>query len=200
MGGLKLNDLDRYRKRSASLILQEYSHCEVPAGCGGVVLRWVDLDEAVPLTVYAAAVGGVTLSLDGVATRAALVTVPLGDHVVGMHVRGGQAEVTTVQVAGVFRPNPLGHETAAHQVLLCSLGDSPWRATTREPAAGWDAPGFDDHAWRELSALAPSSSDALRWSRREAERYGAVALGLPSHRGPLWVRAPLSLRAGAVSP
>jgi hypothetical protein len=36
MGELKLNDLDRYHKRSASLILQEYSHCEVPAGCGGV--------------------------------------------------------------------------------------------------------------------------------------------------------------------
>lgn len=200
MGGLKLNDLDRYHKRSDSLILQEYSHCEVPAGCGGVVLRWVDLDEAVPLTVYAAAVGGVTLSLDGAAARAALLTVPLGDHVVGMHVIGGKAEDTSVQVAGVFRPNPLHDGAEAPQVLLCSSGDSPWRATTREPAAGWDAPGFDDRAWRELSALAPSSSDALRWSQREVEKYGAVALGLPSYRGPLWVRAPLSLRAGAVRP
>ncbi|MFO0604511.1 MAG: hypothetical protein U0324_15120 [Polyangiales bacterium] len=200
MSDLKLNDLDRYRKRSDSLILQEYSHCEVPAGCGGVVLRWVDLDEAVPLTVYAAAAGGIALSLDGVAVPSALLNVPLGDRVVGMCITGGQPEATTVQLAGVYRPNPLRYDEAEHQVLLCSRADVPWRAVTRKPPDGWDTLGFDDRAWSELTPLPGSSSEALRWNRQRVEKYGAVALGLPSYRGRLWVRAPLSLRAGAVRP
>lgn len=39
---LKLNTLDRFTKQPGLLALQESSHCEVPAGCGGVVLRWID--------------------------------------------------------------------------------------------------------------------------------------------------------------
>jgi hypothetical protein len=37
---LSLNSIDRYRKRSNRLILEEHRSCELPAGCGGVVLRW----------------------------------------------------------------------------------------------------------------------------------------------------------------
>ena len=37
---LRLNELQRYRKTSSRLALEVHSHCEVPAGCGGVVLRW----------------------------------------------------------------------------------------------------------------------------------------------------------------
>ena len=33
---LRLNTLNRFRKHSPRLLLEEYSHCEVPAGCGGV--------------------------------------------------------------------------------------------------------------------------------------------------------------------
>ena len=37
---LRLNELERFRKTSSRLALEAHSHCEVPAGCGGVVLRW----------------------------------------------------------------------------------------------------------------------------------------------------------------
>jgi len=37
---LRLNELQRYRKTSSRLALEVHSHCEEPAGCGGVVLRW----------------------------------------------------------------------------------------------------------------------------------------------------------------
>ena len=39
---LRINKLHRFAKHSPRLVLHEYSHCEVPAGCGGVVLRWLD--------------------------------------------------------------------------------------------------------------------------------------------------------------
>jgi len=37
---LRLNSLDRFRKSKSGLTLEVYSSCEVPAGCGGAVLRW----------------------------------------------------------------------------------------------------------------------------------------------------------------
>ncbi len=46
---LKLNSIDRYVKDSPNFVLEEYTHCEVPAGCGGVVLRWRDPMAPVPV-------------------------------------------------------------------------------------------------------------------------------------------------------
>ena len=34
MRELKLNTLGRYGKNASHLVLEEHSHCEVPAGCG----------------------------------------------------------------------------------------------------------------------------------------------------------------------
>lgn len=49
---LVVNDLSRYEKSSARLVLEDYSSCEVPAGCGGGILRWIDPREALPLTLH----------------------------------------------------------------------------------------------------------------------------------------------------
>src|SRR5574339_211352 len=62
---LRLNTLHRFRKHSPRLLLQEYSHCEVPAGCGGVVLRWIDREGGLPVVVRVAALGPVRAWLDG---------------------------------------------------------------------------------------------------------------------------------------
>ncbi len=35
MPDLNLNSLSRFSKKSSTMILEVYSHCEVPAGCGG---------------------------------------------------------------------------------------------------------------------------------------------------------------------
>lgn len=37
---LELNSIDRYVKSSPRFVLEEHSHCEVPAGCGGGVWEW----------------------------------------------------------------------------------------------------------------------------------------------------------------
>ena len=37
-------DLKLNRMGKKGLVLEEYSHCEVPAGCGGVVIRWARSD------------------------------------------------------------------------------------------------------------------------------------------------------------
>jgi hypothetical protein len=43
-----LNSLDRFRKHPGQLVLEEHGHCEVPAGCGGVVLRWRNPNPSPP--------------------------------------------------------------------------------------------------------------------------------------------------------
>ena len=42
---LRINTLSRYRGRPPRLVLEEHNHCEVPAGCGGVVLRWRNFSD-----------------------------------------------------------------------------------------------------------------------------------------------------------
>ena len=37
---LSLNSIDRFRKRSNRLTLDEHPSCELLAGCGGALLRW----------------------------------------------------------------------------------------------------------------------------------------------------------------
>ena len=46
---LKLNSISRSSKQSPRLVLEEHGHCEVPAGCGGVVLRWRGHDDPIPV-------------------------------------------------------------------------------------------------------------------------------------------------------
>lgn len=50
---LKLNSISRFSKQSPRLVLEEHGHCEVPAGCGGVVLRWRGADDPIALKLSA---------------------------------------------------------------------------------------------------------------------------------------------------
>lgn len=86
---LRLNTLHRFAKRSSRLTLLEYSHCEVPAGCGGVVLRWVDTEGRVAVRVRVRRTGGmIDTWLDGepLDTSSALIA-PGIPHVLAFHVR-----------------------------------------------------------------------------------------------------------------
>ena len=48
---LRLNTVERFSKHSTRLVLEEHGHCEVPAGCGGVVLQWRDPQAGLPVIV-----------------------------------------------------------------------------------------------------------------------------------------------------
>ena len=60
---LRLNSI-RFDKQSPRLTLEEHSHCEVPAGCGGVVLRWRQR-TTIPLEIWLHVVGEFQAFLDG---------------------------------------------------------------------------------------------------------------------------------------
>src|SRR6185369_4705197 len=79
---LKLNSLGRYGKGSSRLLLEEHGHCEVPAGCGGVVLRWRNPAAALPVVIHLDSPSELTWLLDGTAPPAARLDLTPGKHVV----------------------------------------------------------------------------------------------------------------------
>jgi hypothetical protein len=78
---LRLNSLARYPKSSPLFVLEEHGHCEVPAGCGGVVLRWRNPRAGVPVHMWLYHEGDGALFLDGASLPSARPVVSFGEHV-----------------------------------------------------------------------------------------------------------------------
>ncbi len=189
-----LNSPDRYVKRSPRLVLEEHSHCEVPAGCGGVVLRWINADREVPIRLRLYTRSKVDVfTLDGARPTSSRPLVPRGDHVLALCVQSVPGEGALIFSADYVEDHarrtsrPLGLEFS-----LRSAADGTWLATTEAPADDrWRDDPFDDSKWSPLVAVpmpAPEKNSGEAWHHRELVESGAVAIGLPSWRGPIWVR------------
>lgn len=195
---LQLNTLHRFRKHSPRLLLEEYSHCEVPAGCGGVVMRWVDPDAGTPAVVRVFVEARATLWLNGELIESGRVDVACGPNVLAVALdeivapesglRGliGQARPPALMLSIV---RALGTDVASGEeavVLLSSGRASVWRIRADEPPAGWTALDFDDSDWREAerTELAPERESA--WHAQQLRGHGAYPLALPRDRA--WLR------------
>src|SRR5262245_25722640 len=80
----RLNSLDRFRKHPGRLVLEEHGHCEVPAGCGGVVLRWRNPLAAVPITLRLYTPVPAVMSIDGREVSTSRVDLSPGRHVLAL--------------------------------------------------------------------------------------------------------------------
>src|SRR5438128_1957746 len=85
---LKLNTLSQYAKDSPRLVREEFGHCEVPAGCGGVVLRWRNPDDGIPVPIKMYAAGELQAYLDGSALTLARPLIPFGEHQLAFEITG----------------------------------------------------------------------------------------------------------------
>lgn len=86
----ELNSLDRYVKSSPRFVLEEHGHCEVPAGCGGAVLRWRNRFTSIAVELSIAVVGAEDwdVLIDGEPPRSARPLLSPGRHVLMIAVRG----------------------------------------------------------------------------------------------------------------
>jgi hypothetical protein len=82
---LRLNTLHRFEKGAGRLTLREYSHCEVPAGCGGVVMRFLDPDDPPPVCVEVVVLGSADTWLDGERLTSSFTRMRGGHHLVAVH-------------------------------------------------------------------------------------------------------------------
>lgn len=180
----RLNELARYRKTSSQLALEVHSHCEVPAGCGGVVLRWRRPGVAIGLALssYVKDVPA-GLSLDGNPFMEQRVNVTAGAHVLSFEVnRPGDTGFVLMQA----RLNPA--IASAVRATLASAPDGRWKATTRPPPEGWRLPDFADADFAPLverPVPEPKTNERWRWEMLQRDAKG---LGLASSAPKAWVR------------
>jgi hypothetical protein len=204
---LKLNSLSRYSKQSPLFILEEHGHCEVPAGCGGVVLRWRDPRAGVPLVMRMYAAGECAVTLDGQAPPSARSVVPFGEHALGFVVSGfDPAYLVLMFVAANDKPER-SVSRVDDPVSVVTAADGFWRYTVRQPADdGWQRPGFDDRGWRDMPRLderrppEDPKRDYDQYAVRRLADAGAVGLGVPEAAQTVWIRREFTLQAPDAEP
>ncbi len=209
-GEQRLNSVDRFRKQPGRLVLEEHGHCEVPAGCGGVVLRWRNPHAAVPLTLHLYSPGKAATYIDGqplVVGRPDLVP---GRHVLAFRIEEVDRAAGLLLFAASNEPNRYRRtspsEVVEQPAKFISAGDGTWKCTLDAPAEEWTSAGFDDSGWQTLVAVpAPQPGNRERgfWQWRECVNAGAVCLGLRpavAGKGTVWVRKVFDLAAPAPAP
>jgi hypothetical protein len=201
---LRLNTLHRFSKQSPRMTLQEYSHCEVPAGCGGVVLRWVAAGAGTPIRVGVAVLGEAEVWLDGTLLPGGHTRLVTGQHVLAIHVTKLGRLVWEDGRPWTHRPIPCaihvdtdpGPRRANQAVsLLERVRVDARRITYETPSADFFEPAFDDRGWSELeiaSGLDPFAlSQSLAWRYQHLHERGVTlaALGTPGDdRDEAWIR------------
>ena len=180
---LRLNELERFRKTSSRLALEAHGSCEVPAGCGGVVLRWRRPGAPIGLSFskYMAPAAN-DICLDGKKLDEQRTEVTPGEHVLSLTVEAPQNEGFLLMTVRLRPDIP-----TARRPMASSNADGAWRATLEDPGAargdGWRLPGFDDSAFVPLVERAvPEPEGNLKWSWEWLQRT-AKGLGLPQSTG-----------------
>jgi hypothetical protein len=181
---LRLNTLHRFVKYSRALVLEEYSHCEVPAGCGGVVLRWTDPREGRSALLNAWTFGKTTVELDGKLVESSRVTLENGSHTLVVRVTELGTSWATKE-SGPIRPTPftiaLTSGTGASERDLLQDGGGAWSVSL-------DGTTFlppDDLDEAELALLPERGRFGLNEARRAGRRI--LSVGGPEIT-QVWVR------------
>jgi hypothetical protein len=195
----QLNSLSRFRKQSGRLVLEEHSHCEIPAGCGGVVLRWRNPLAALPVSIHFYSAAPATCWFDGVEVQIGRMDLVIGRHVLALAVE--QVDLSAGLILFVINHDPKDYQrgktaqTITRRLKVLSAADGSWKFSLAPPPAEWMSLSFDDRDWPALTRTSMpmlNRSDAGYYASRRCSELGAVCLGLPpgkhSNRGRVWIR------------
>jgi len=189
---LRLNTLHRFAKHSPSLLLQEYSHCEVPAGCGGVVLRWLDPQGGVPVLVQVASLGQSETWLDGEQLSSSHVMLGMGRHVIAVHlseVGTWRRDQPPIMMPAPFSVGVVSETMGVSRDLVRDATDVRWRWSPRVPESLWTDMEFDDRRWLALgdgTALADAVPEAARYGYDRALERDQAMFAIPQSEA--WIR------------
>lgn len=184
----ELNSLSRFRKQGERLVLEEHSHCEVPAGCGGVVLRWRNPLALVPLTLHLYAPVPAACFLDGAEVRIGQVDLVLGRHAISFVLEDVNLSAGLILFAAVHKESHR-KDTPPPAVIelplkILTADDGSWKCSVHEPPTDdWKQTAFDDRDWLVLAKVDTPQLDRGApgaYQCSECVRQGAVCLGLPA--------------------
>lgn len=179
---LKLNSLARFSKTSPALVLEEYSSCEVPAGCGGVVLRWCNPNEPIPMAIRTGYGNGrrEILALDGkTEINDSRMPVRYGRHALAFVLREVDPNFACLLLAAQLDPDYVRILQPEGDTFLLSQSDGTWKYNTDTPQGEeWMQAEFDDSGWRTMTAKPQMESPyGSHWSE-EILTQGAEPLGI----------------------
>jgi hypothetical protein len=181
---LKLNSLSRYTKQSPRLVLEEHSSCEVPAGCGGVVLRWRNPVEPLPMIVRSSLWWNgehEEIAFDGKRSEpGSKVPITYGKHALTLVVRDFDPEYAFVLMTGHLDAEYVRVLQLEGERVFISVPDNTWRYTLKQPEGdAWQQPDFEDHSWQPMvqKPFGPMRDVYEDW-RRSLTEQGAVGLGI----------------------
>ena len=208
MTDLKLNSISRYAKRSSRLVLEAHDHCEVPAGCGGVVLRWRNPNQGLPLTFRVYAAGASQFFLDGKLLSSARPIVPPGEHVVSLIIRGCDPRQALLLCAASFedKTDGTGYEERSRAILVhfLSAPDDSWKYVCADPNdPAWQNAGYDDSRWSTMEKREwPQDKERTKnlpnvYRAEQLLKMGAQGLSIIERASTVWVRRRFSVRANA---
>ena len=188
---LNLNSVDRFRKQSKNLVLESHSHCEVPAGCGGAVLRWVDPNQGIPLSFVGGFLADAKIFVDGEEVVGTRINLQPGEHLLCIEL----TNFAEVEEASLFswycqRDVPSQDFDESTMVLgsCLSSDDQTWVAKPwAEPdeTTHWLHVEFEDEQpdlWQPLIASSFVMSEEYernQWFINRAAAHGAIVLDLP---------------------
>jgi hypothetical protein len=198
MDDLNLNSLDRFSKRSERLLLEQYGSCEVPAGCGGAVLRWRNPADGLPLVFSTVLDANVTILVDSQPLSGSCLIVPPGDHILVAHFTDIKRESGPLLFS--VSDGAVAKSSDNVKYVLKSAADGTWLATISAPEGNdWTTADYDDSDWLALTeeeGFHPESLEAnWKWRYGRKIEHGVVPLAIPSG-GQLWLRKRFHLGRG----
>jgi hypothetical protein len=208
----RLNSLDRFRKQPGRLVLEQHSHCEVPAGCGGVVLRWRNPLALVPVVTYLYSPSEqVATFLDGAPLTVSRTDLAPGRHVVAFHIADIDLTGGVFMFLAIHQPKDYQRDLPSGVVekpwKLWSVADNTWKFTLDAPAADrWTAPDFDDSGWHAQFVKAPTpklewnqhGSHACSWCDKHGAKFLRIGGVFAPKEGDIWIRKAFDVPAPEV--
>ena len=192
---LRLNSIDRYVKSSPRFVLEEHNGCEVPAGCGGVVLRWRDAKTEVPVRMSVATIGAteVDVRIDGERVTSSRPLLTPGPHELTIDLVAANNATAQFLFYARLAPDTSFHTPEDAVPLLITSVGPPWEWTELlDPAPG--APVPQHAAWQPLVAgELPADEKHREYQVRRLARDGAAPLTTPAWVPHLRVRAHFEL-------
>lgn len=202
MSEQELNSLDRFRKKSDRLVLEQHSHCEVPAGCGGVVLRWHNPRASMPMILSLYTPEPAECFLDGVLLSSARLDLLPGRHILAVQLKS-VTRVLLMFAAVHDSPQARADSTSQSRnppVKVLSIPDTTWKFTLDPPSDGWKTAEFDDTSWQTLVRVPTPQVEWNQHGAHQAHRcteQGAACMGLPdavqTSKVSVWIRKVFTL-------
>ncbi len=193
---IKPNSLWRFVKMSPHIILESHSHCEVPAGCGGVVLHWKNPVHGILALLTAFCPGESEYWLNGERIQHPQVLLVPGRNLLAIHVAKISGPSAGMMVHLEFDPAKAGRYLTGGpdtecpgQVMSCS--DGSWKYSSMEIDEGWKGILYDDNHWNAMTVrTGPGYKEGSPgvYLFKNLQKQGAEFIGPVERLGEFWVR------------